>query len=44
MAGQSRLFGGIHIQADDFNGRKTGSLCGTAAWALAERYFAGQVP
>ena len=43
MAGQSRLFGGIHIQADDFNGRKTGSLCGTAAWALAERYFGGQV-
>jgi hypothetical protein len=43
MAGQSRLFGGIHIQADDFNGRKTGSLCGKAAWELAERYFAGQV-
>ena len=43
LAGQSRLFGGIHIQSDDFNGRKTGSLCGTAAWALAQRYYAGQV-
>jgi hypothetical protein len=44
MAGQSRLFGGIHIQSDDFNGRKTGSLCGTAAWALAQRYYAGRAP
>ena len=25
MAGQSRLYGGIHIQADDFNGRMIGS-------------------
>jgi hypothetical protein len=43
MAGQSRLFGGIHTQADDFNGRKTGSACGVEAWALAQRYYAGQV-
>jgi fructose 1,6-bisphosphatase len=42
MAGQSRLYGGIHIVADDFNGRKTGSACGTAALALALRYYAGQ--
>ena len=28
MAGQSRLYGGIHIPADDFNGRQTGSACG----------------
>ena len=43
MAGQSRLYGGIHIVADDFNGRKAGSTCGIGAWALAQRYYAGQV-
>ena len=41
QAGQSRLFGGIHIQADDFTGRRIGSLCGRAAWQLAEQYYAG---
>ena len=44
QAGQSRLFGGIHIQADDFNGRMIGSACGKGAWALALTYFAGAVP
>jgi hypothetical protein len=43
QAGQSRLFGGIHIQADDFTGRKMGSQCGLAAWSLASEYFAGAV-
>jgi hypothetical protein len=43
QAGQSRLWGGIHIQADDFNGRIIGSQCGKEAWALAQRYYAGQV-
>ena len=43
MAGQSRLFGGIHIQTDDFNGRKTGAACGAEAWALAQQYYAGRV-
>jgi hypothetical protein len=43
QAGQSRLWGGIHVQADDFTGRRLGSACGKAAWALAERYFAGRV-
>ena len=43
QAGQSRLFGGIHIQADDFSGRIIGSQCGKEAWALAQRYFGGQV-
>jgi hypothetical protein len=41
QAGQSRLFGGIHIQADDFNGRVIGAQCGKEAWALAQRYYAG---
>jgi len=40
-AGISRLFMGIHISADDFEGRKIGSICGKEAWALALRYFAG---
>jgi hypothetical protein len=43
LAGQSRLWGGIHITADDFNGRITGSAVGIAAFDLAERYFAGTV-
>ena len=34
---------GIHVQADDFTGRQIGSQCGKAAWALAQRYYAGQV-
>jgi hypothetical protein len=41
QAGQSRLWGGIHIQADDFTGRRIGSQCGKEAWDLATRYFAG---
>ncbi|HEY8636028.1 MAG TPA: vanadium-dependent haloperoxidase [Candidatus Limnocylindrales bacterium] len=41
QAGQSRLFGGIHVQADDFTGRIIGSTCGKDAWALAQRYYAG---
>jgi hypothetical protein len=44
QAGQSRLFGGIHIEADDFTGRIIGSACGKAAWALAMEYYAGAVP
>ena len=41
QAGQSRLFGGIHVQADDFTGRVVGSMCGKHAWLLAQRYYAG---
>ena len=41
QAGISRLYGGIHIRADDFRGRELGSLCGIAAWALATQYFDG---
>jgi hypothetical protein len=41
QAGISRLFGGIHIATDDFEGRKIGSICGKDAWALAQRYFDG---
>lgn len=42
QAGQSRLFGGIHIQADDLTGRRIGSTCGLAAFNLATRYATGQ--
>jgi hypothetical protein len=41
QAGVSRLYGGIHIAADDFGGRRIGSECGKGAWALARRYFDG---
>jgi hypothetical protein len=40
-AGLSRLYGGIHIPPDDFEGRKLGATCGREAWALARRYFEG---
>ena len=42
QAGQSRLCGGIHIQADDFTGRIIGSQCGKEAWAKAQLYYAGR--
>jgi len=41
QAGISRLYGGIHIVADDFAGRKMGSTCGRDAWDLARTYFDG---
>jgi hypothetical protein len=43
QAGLSRLFGGIHIEPDDLEGRKMGSICGRDAWELAQRYFSGTV-
>jgi hypothetical protein len=43
QAGISRLFGGIHIAADDIEGRQAGSICGKDAWALAQRYFDGSI-
>ncbi len=44
QAGQSRIYGGIHITADDFAGRTLGSVCGQDAWSLAQQYFAGDAP
>ncbi len=41
QAGLARLYGGIHIPADDFAGRRMGAACGQAAWQRAQRYFAG---
>jgi hypothetical protein len=41
QAGQSRLWGGIHIAPDDFVGRRTGSQVGLWAVAHARTYFDG---
>jgi hypothetical protein len=43
QAGQSRLYGGIHVPVDDFAGRRIGAECGTEAWAKAQQYYNGQV-
>jgi len=41
QAGVSRIYMGIHITEDDYNGRRIGSSCGLEAWALAQTYFGG---
>jgi hypothetical protein len=41
QAGISRLFMGIHITADDVEGRKIGAICGREAWARALSHFDG---
>jgi hypothetical protein len=41
QAGQSRLWGGIHVQPDDFVGRKLGHLVGLAAVDHAGHFFDG---
>ena len=44
QAGASRIFGGIHITADDYAGRRLGAGCGRDAWSLAKRYYRGDAP
>jgi hypothetical protein len=41
QAGISRLWSGIHIRADDFEGRKIGAEVGVDAFELAMDYFDG---
>ena len=41
QAGISRLYGGIHVQVDDLNGRIMGAQCGVDAWSTAGRYWDG---
>jgi hypothetical protein len=41
QAGQSRLWGGIHVQPDDFVGRQLGHQVGLEAMARAKTYFDG---
>ena len=43
QAGISRLYGGIHVSADDLMGRVMGAQCGQVAMALAQRYFEGTI-
>ena len=43
QAGISRIYGGIHVPADDGPGRAVGSKCGIAAWELGIKYFDGSV-
>jgi len=43
QAGLSRLWGGIHVSADDLHGRQVGQVCGQSAWALARSYFDGSI-
>lgn len=43
QAGLSRLYGGIHVPADDGPGRIMGSVTGIMAWELAARYFDGSI-
>ncbi|MGH2384387.1 MAG: vanadium-dependent haloperoxidase [Candidatus Limnocylindria bacterium] len=40
-AGISRLFMGIHITADDVEGRRIGAICGRDAWEKGIAYFDG---
>jgi len=42
-AGISRLWGGIHVRADDFNGRIAGAQIGNDAYDLARAYWEGTV-
>ncbi|MBP1632037.1 MAG: hypothetical protein H6Q11_325, partial [Acidobacteria bacterium] len=42
QAGLSRLYGGIHIRADDLPGRVMGASIGQAAWTRAQQYFQGE--
>jgi hypothetical protein len=41
QAGQSRLWGGIHVEADDFSGRRIGQRIGRDAFARAAAHFDG---
>jgi hypothetical protein len=43
QAGMSRIWGGIHVPEDDFDGRRIGAQVGHSAWSLAQRYFDGSV-
>jgi hypothetical protein len=40
-AGISRLWGGIHIPANDFKGRVMGDSIGHAVYGLTEQYWNG---
>ncbi len=41
QAGLSRLYGGIHVRADDLNGRLMGRDVAQRGWARAQEFYAG---
>jgi hypothetical protein len=41
QAGQSRIWGGIHIEPDDFAGRRMGDEVGTRALLRAQAFWDG---
>jgi hypothetical protein len=41
QAGQSRIWGGIHVRADDYGGRVMGAQIGDAVFEKIRRYFDG---
>ena len=43
-AGLSRLYGGIHVRADDFDGRIIGNYVGNTVWDQSLLYFNNTVP
>lgn len=43
QAGQSRVWGGIHVKEDDYHGRETGAIAGVSAYTLAEKYWTGAI-
>ncbi|MGK0348017.1 MAG: hypothetical protein ACI855_004106, partial [Myxococcota bacterium] len=43
QAGQSRLWGGIHVEPDDLDGRVIGAVVGELAVEKARQYFDGTV-
>ncbi|MDP0491672.1 MAG: vanadium-dependent haloperoxidase [Verrucomicrobiota bacterium JB023] len=43
QAGLSRLYGGIHVAADDGPGRLIGAACGQDVWQLANQYYDGSI-
>ncbi|MCB9656081.1 MAG: vanadium-dependent haloperoxidase [Sandaracinaceae bacterium] len=44
QAGQSRLYGGIHIFADDYVGRINGAAVGMTTSAKVQQYLEGTIP
>jgi hypothetical protein len=43
QAGQSRIWGGIHVSPDDFAGRRTGAIIGARALERAQAFFDGSI-
>jgi hypothetical protein len=42
QAGSSRIYGGIHFEQGDLDGREAGRRIGAQAWDRAQAYFRGR--